>query len=420
MNKHYHPERPRQHALNAEEKIAERLDKEVPFEDVLIPIYFSVTAPKKRGTIVQSREGKAHITNSASLAPTNPPTKKRKTNASSGARLPTPGSSARNNSRGAPNGRESLASCAVDILSASCLRQHTFGLLVEFDWVTLFYFDRGGVVSSPPVNLGDAAGKETFFQALKVLLNLGRAGWGFISAFSLEERVWPTRDSSFSFELEELLDNATMKTRPKKYDGRVSDLRRLNSTTAVSFLGRATMVYSFDAGVLKLSWQPVHRTLEASFLADAHRANVPGIPRALAAGSLGELSRGVRGRLTDSELEEAQTIPEHARRTLQAILLDVELEPLSAFPIREKPVDFLKILKELLISASFVLSIFYSAGSFPLLISSPTAGPEGVYLASRYQPFQSVLPSELSQRFKAFTKLNPQSSTSEHSLGPFL
>ena len=196
------------------------------------------------------------------------------------------------------------------------------------------------------MNLETDNGREMFYSVLGVFALANRCELGYVSRL-FPSAEWPNTESVGNL----LLWNRN----GKKQNWDLANLKKLNTGTR-GLVGRGTAVYSFgddekdpDAPfALKLSWQPVLRPRKQDFLLCAERAGVEGIPRVLAGDNLGNLLDGIRGRLPPSPgLEAGKT-----DRQLRALVFDRVCRPLSEFPIIERPLDFLKIFKQLIISMS--------------------------------------------------------------------
>jgi len=303
---------------------------DVTWEDVLVPFYFTATRGEP-----QSTKGNEGLTAASGRAgPRTAKTGKSRSavkSASTTVKLEP---------------HEYLAGYALEILSASGLRQHTIAVLVDNKSVSLWYFDRSGAISSTEMNLENENGREMFYSVLEVFALASRWELGYVSRL-FQGAEWPTPES---------VGNLLLWNRNKKKQiWELAKLKKLNTGTR-GLIGRGTAVYSFgddekdpDAPyALKLSWQPVLRPPELDFLLRAEREGVEGIPRVLAVDNLGNLLDGIRGRLPPSPGLEA----EKTDRQLRALVFDRVCRPLSEFPIIERPLDFLKIFKQLIISMS--------------------------------------------------------------------
>jgi hypothetical protein len=241
---------------------------------------------------------------------------------------------------------EILAGYAMEILSASGLRQHTIAVIVDNESVSLWYFDRSGAISSTDMNLSTKTGREAFYGVLDVFGCARRDDWGYVKRLC-PSAWWPSLENAGGLLLWDRDD--------RQQSWELSNLKRLN-TGSRGLVSRGTMVYSFgdddndpDAPyALKLSWQPVSRPSETGFLVRAQDAAIDGIPIVLAGDALANLSDGIRGRLSPS----FSPGPEQTDRQLRVLVFDRVCRPLNEFPIMERPLDFLRILKQLIISAS--------------------------------------------------------------------
>lgn len=296
--------------------------KDISWEDVLAPFYF--TAPRS--------QSQPPVNNQAAVQPTS---RRAKLKANTGAR---------NSLSTAPKlePHEILAGYALEILSTSGLRQHTFAVFVDNEAVSIWYFDRSGAISSADMNLATDAGRDSFYHVLGVFACAGRNDWGFVERLC-SHTDWPSVENAGRLVLwdrEEQQQNWIL-----------ANLTRLNNGSR-GLIGRGTVVYSFGQDddpsarySLKLSWQPVTRTSEVEFLMRAEAAGIEGIPKVLSADNLAVLSDGIRGRLSSLAPGAAQT-----DRELRALVFDRVCRPLQEFPIKERPLDFLKLIKKLIIS----------------------------------------------------------------------
>lgn len=257
---------------------------------------------------------------------------------------------------------EILAGYALEILSASGLRQHVFAVFVDNEAVSILYFDRSGVISSAEMNLHTDAGRESFYNVFGAFANANREDWGFVKRFR-PCAGWPSTEKTGQL----LLWNRN--DQPQNWA--LTNLTRLNNY-ARGLLGRGTRVYSFGGKeedymeegyegkgreeksprekcralyALKLSWQPVIRASEVDFFVDAEAAGVEGIPKILAADNLALLSSGLRGGLSSRFPQAVQ-----GDRQLRALVFDRVCIPLQEYEIKKHPLGFLKIFKKLIIS----------------------------------------------------------------------
>ena len=242
---------------------------------------------------------------------------------------------------------EILAGYALEILSASGLRQHVIAVLVDNESISLWYFDRSGVIPSTKMNLETETDREMFYNVLGILGCAGQSDLGYVKRLC-PSVGWPSTKNAGSLVLWDRYD------KPRNYD--LANLKKLNIGSR-GLIGRGTTVYSFgDDGTdpddapfaLKLSWQPTSRPSEAVFFMVAQKAGVEGIPRVLAMDCLASLSDGIRSRLPSLFSPwEGQT-----ERELRALVFDRVCRPLNEFPIMERPLDFLSIFKQLITSMS--------------------------------------------------------------------
>jgi len=297
---------------------------DVTWEDVLVPFYFTAT----RGEPSASKGVGTPSTKSGRL----------KGGSRAAAIKATP----------APiklEPHEVLAGYALEILSASGLRQHTITVLVDNKLVSLWYFDRSGVISSTEMDLETAVGRDMLYTVLGVFSLANRDDMGYVRRI-FPGTEWPFPENVGGLHLRD------RKGTPKSWE--LANLTKLN-TGSRGLIGRGTTVYSFgddekdfDAPfALKLSWQPISRLPEAKFFEAAENAGVEGIPRFLAGDELANLSEGIRGRLQCS----LNIGAEQSDRELRALVFDRVCRPLNEFPIMERPLDFLRIFKQLIISA---------------------------------------------------------------------
>ena len=300
----------------------------VSWGDMLVPVYFTATRaepqPTKGGegvTTTPKRVGKSSGKSRAATTKSSPTAVQLKPH-------------------------EVLAGYALEILSASGLRQHAIAILVDNESVSLWYFDRSGVISSTEMNLKTETDQEMFYDVLGILGCASRTDLGYVKRLC-PSTGWPSRENAGSL----LLWDRGGESR--NWD--LENLKKLNIGSR-GLIGRGTTVYSFgDNGTdpdapfaLKLSWQPTSRPSEADFFVAAQDAGVEGTPRVLAMDRLASLSEGIRSRLPSSSSPwKGQT-----DRELRALVFDRVCRPLSEFPIMERPLDFLSIFKQLITSMS--------------------------------------------------------------------
>ena len=241
--------------------------------------------------------------------------------------------------------REVLAGYALEILSASGLRQHVIAVLVDNESISLWYFDRSGVISSTEMNLETKKGQDMFYDVLGILGCASRTDLGYVRRLC-PSAWWPSTENAGSL----LLWDRHGKSR----NCDLANLKKLN-TGSRGLIGRGTTVYSFGGDedssapfALKLSWQPTSRPSEARCFVAAELAGVEGIPHMLAMGHLASLSGGIRSYLPSSSNPWEGQID----RELRALVFDRVYRPLNEFPIVERPLDFLNIFKQLITSMS--------------------------------------------------------------------
>lgn len=73
-----------------------------------------------------------------------------------------------------------LGTYVTEIFSSGPLRSHVICGAVQGGFMTLWWFDRAGVIRSKPVDLGAPDGLKHLMKLFYQLTRLGRRGWGFV------------------------------------------------------------------------------------------------------------------------------------------------------------------------------------------------------------------------------------------------
>lgn len=241
---------------------------------------------------------------------------------------------------------ETLGSYALEVMSATGLRQHVISILVENESISMVYFDRSGGLASSPCNLSIDANQEVFFQAVSAIVSMSRDEFGFIADIQ-PKTTWPSLGSSSTLGL-----RTAGILEADEVPWPLVDLKHINQGLARGLVGRGTMVYDLgDESVLKLSWQPTERPIsEAFFFDQANNHNIGGLPRMLAWNDLAWLSKGIRGRLQPHL--PTPLSPSYCDRVLRAIVFDQVFLPLQDFDIANHPIEFLTIYGQLILCMS--------------------------------------------------------------------
>lgn len=259
--------------------------------------------------------------------------------------------------------REKLAALALEILSASGLKQHTYCMLVDNNWVELWYFDRSGAIGSERIDIAGEGGRSNLLLALTAIALADQHELGYIAAKGFEARDQDKNLAHFPHLGLKNFSLCLFSLTPIPPLGYISDLKlkrvtRLNKKRGRGLVGRGTVVLSCETDdisgcnkvILKYSWQPPSRQPEGDFHQRVISKGIQGIPRALGTRDVVNLSKGPRGRLHPILPSPRPTSVDD--RILRVIVFEQkeDLKLLEELDFASNPYEFLYIFKSIVTS----------------------------------------------------------------------
>lgn len=261
--------------------------------------------------------------------------------------------------------REKLAGLALETLSASGLKQHTYGILADNNWLELWYFDRAGAIGSERIDISGKGGRSDLLLALTAIALADKHELGYIAAEGFGVRDANENRAHFpqlGFDEFSLHLSSLTPIWPLEYmpDLELKNITRLGERRGRGLVGRGTVVLSCQAGgidgcdrvILKYSWQPPPslRRPEGEFHERVMKKGIRGIPRALGTRDILNLFEGPRGRLHPL-LPSLRPVPADDR-VLRVIVFEQkeDLKLLEELDFTSNPYEFLHIFKSIVTS----------------------------------------------------------------------